>query len=187
MDSVYSPPRCFRAIKSIKSIECPSNPGGASAGRAGGSAPRAEGEHHPRSCRAWGAQSSRSEGSRLGQAPAVLPGAAAPPAPAHPALHCPGAVQPPQPRVSPIPGAGAAHLGVPGLAGLREPCWARGGSGALPGDARRCRGLRGRAKGCRGDVGRVQRCWSDAGAASRQPRGCQVTLGVPGGCRGDAR
>ncbi|KAL2297548.1 hypothetical protein Nmel_016088, partial [Mimus melanotis] len=35
--------------------------------------------------------------------------------------------------------------------------------------------------------GRCQGCWSDAGAVSRDPRGCQVTLGVPEGCRGDAR
>ncbi|XP_005055930.2 PREDICTED: rho GTPase-activating protein 44 [Ficedula albicollis] len=35
--------------------------------------------------------------------------------------------------------------------------------------------------------GRCQGCWSDAGAVSRDPRGCQVTRGVPEGCRGDAR
>lgn len=116
--------------------------------RSSGSAPRAEGEHHPRSCRAWGAQSSRAERSPAG------------PGPFCPARGCsrllvrltrlctaPGAVQtPPAPSV-PNPGGrdstdGGAGAGraVGAVLGPREFGGAARGCQEVPGDAGPCQG-----------------------------------------------
>lgn len=127
---------------------------------------------------------------QLGQAPAVLPGAAAgswsgSPGSARPVQTCPGPERP----ESQGPGQkrwrcrggswGLARCGSgAGAAGVLGRCQRMpgdpGGAAAMP------RGAEVMSGGCQG-------CWSGAEAVSRDPRGCQVTPGAPEGCRGDAR
>lgn len=183
VDSVHSTPRCSRAIKSIKSTRAvPARAQGALGARR----PRAEGEHHPSSCAGsaelGGHRAARQRGPRAGPGSCCPAGAAA--------GSWPGSARAALPRglfkAAPAPsvpnprgwdgraeGAGAGRA-----AGIRGRCQRMqempGDAGAVPRDAEVMSG------GC-------QRCCRGAGAVSREPRGCQVTLGVPGGCRGDDR